>query len=102
MKTLNTALNFSTNFKIFHVSEITKAVSHLPGNKSDIVIGDFFLRYDRSVVADFSTTYHVSELCSIQCSMGKTLRAFRVFFTESLLEKLSSYTLLIQRFNSHI
>lgn len=59
LKTLSKTLNFSTSLE--HV-KISDPLSKITDNVSDVLIGDFFLRYERVEFADSSITYFETEV----------------------------------------
>ena len=62
MKVLSKALNFTTKFDNFEAQYLKEMFLSLINNSSDVLIGDFYLRHDRWLVADVSNPYFSTEL----------------------------------------
>ena len=62
LKALSKSLNFSIEFEIYEEQQVKKSIRSLQENKSDFLIGDFFLRHHRYQVADVSVSYFSSKL----------------------------------------
>lgn len=62
LKALAKALNFTVDFKAFETQDLRPTIASLQDNTSDVIIGDFFLRYDRLLTLDSSAVYYSAEL----------------------------------------
>lgn len=62
LKTLSTALNFSIQSESFGIQWVKRVISSLGKGQTDAIIGDFFLRRDRTEVVDSSIPYFDSYL----------------------------------------
>lgn len=62
MKTLSSALNFTIQFEAFDLQGVNHVISSLGKRQTDAIIGDFFLRRDRTEVVDSSIPYFDSDL----------------------------------------
>lgn len=62
LKVLSKSLNFTTELRKYGENEVKKSITSLSENITDLLIGDFFLRYDRSQTTDFSVSYFSSSV----------------------------------------
>lgn len=65
IKVLSEDLNFSVYIKTLPFDEINKTMMSLVKNKTDAIIGDLFLRFDRMEISDSSVSYFSSDMTFI-------------------------------------
>lgn len=62
LKTLSTALNFTTQLETFRLRQFTQSIALLNDGRFDAILGDFYLRHDRNQIVDASTPYFDSDI----------------------------------------